>query len=293
MAGLGWIGAGVIVMAGVLAGPARAEGVGERLLALQATLLDPAQQFSVGSVLTQLDALQADTAPDTAERGRAEYLRGLVLWKAERFQEAIEQDRAALLVDGEHPFLTGSERLHLNFNLAQMEEEAEEYGPAAEAYRRALGLVGADPAVDEAQRLSLQEALAFCLHEAGQPGEARQLNEATLAAEAKLAGPDSIKLAVVLNNLAQNQYELKDLGGARATLQRLLAIATRAKDGARTDSALFQLSVLAFETGQVSEARDLMTRRVQLAQAAHDRRRAAKAQGDLDVLEQKVRQVAK
>ena len=46
-----------------------------------------------------------------------------MLWKAERFQEAIEQDRAALLVDGEHPFLTGSERFHLNFNLAQMEEE--------------------------------------------------------------------------------------------------------------------------------------------------------------------------
>ena len=292
MAGRGWLAAGMMVAA--LARPALADGtVGDKLAALQATLLDPQQQFSISATLAQLDVLQADTAPDTAERGRAEYLRGLVLWKAGRFDEAMKEDQAALAADGAHPFLSGSERLYLHYNLGQMAEDAEQYGLAIDAYQKTLGLVDADPAVAETPRLGVQESLAFCLHEAGRVGEARQLNEATLAAEAKLVGPDSIKLAVVLNNLAQNQYELKDTAGARATLERLLSIATRAKDGARVDNTLFQLGVLAFEGGQVDEARSLMTRRLQLAQAAHDRRRAAKAQEDLDVLEQKVREAAK
>lgn len=286
-----WVG---VTLAFGLAGPALAQAtVADRLMALQATLLDPAQQFSIGATLEQLDKLQGETTADTVERGRAEYLRGLVLWKAERYDEAMRQGQAALTIDGAHPFLTASERLYLNYNLGQMAEDAEEYGVAIEAYRRALALVGADPAVDAAQRFGVQESLAFCLHEAGRFEEARRLNEATLEGETKLAGPDSIKLAVVLNNLAQNQYSLKDTVAARSTLDRLLMIATRAKDGARVDSTLFQLGVLAFEGGQVDEARRLMTRRLRLAQASHDQRRVTKAGDDLEALEQKVRQAAK
>ena len=290
----GWGGAWAAVVLGLgLAGPALAQAsVGERLTGLQARLLDPAQQFSISATLEQLDAMQAETAPGTVERGRAEYLRGLVLWKAERFEEAMQQDQAALAIDGVQPFLTGSERLHLNYNLGQMAEDAEQYGVAIDAYQRALALVGADPDVDAAQRLGVQESLAFCLHEAGRFEEARRLNQGTLEAEAKLAGPESIKLAVVLNNLAQNQHALKDAAGARTTLDRLLQIATRAKDGARVDTALFQLGVRAFEGGQMDEARRLLARRLQLAQASRDTRRVAKAQADLDVLEEKLRQAA-
>ncbi len=267
--------------------------VSARLAALQDKLQDPALRFSVSATLAQLDGLEPDAAPGSAERGRLEFLRGFVLQKAERFDEAVQHDQSAVQIDAAHPFLTQSERLHVHYDMASMAEDAEEYDRAIDEYRRALALVDADPDVTPAQRFGMQEKLGFCLHEAEQYTEARSLNEATLAGEAKLAGADSPKLATVLNNLAQNQYQLKDLAGAQATLERLLAIATKAKDEPHMDSALFQLGVLAFETGRPDEARDRMTRRVQLAQAAHDPRRLAKAQGDLVILEDKLKEASR
>ena len=100
----------------------------------------------------------------------------------------------------------------------------------------------------------MQMELAYCLHEAGRYAQARALNEATLAAQMKRSGAESAALLPVLNNLAQNEYELKDDAAAEATLQRMLAIATAAGDGEHADSALMQLGALSFETGHGEQA---------------------------------------
>ena len=275
------------------AGSALAEGVAARIAAMQDKLLDPGSRIELDGALGELTALEGETAPGSAERGRVEYLRGFLFWKAEQFAPAIEHDQAALAIDAAHPFLTAAERLHLDDTLGRMAEEEGKLDVAIEAYRRTIALVSADPAVTAEQTLGLQMELAYCLHEAGRYAEARALNEATLAAQVKRSGAESAALLPVLNNLAQNEYELKDDAAAEATLQRMLAIATAAGDGEHADSALMQLGALSFETGHGEQARAFLLRRVKLAEGGRDPRRVARARADLAALEDRMKEAAR
>nr|WP_255699320.1 tetratricopeptide repeat protein [Luteimonas sp. Y-2-2-4F] len=146
----------------------------------------------------------------------------------------------------------------------------------------------ADPAVSEDQRLGTRERLAYCLHEAKRYDEAMEINREVLAGGERLFGADSDKLLVVIANLAQNAHALDRPDAARSLLERRLDIATRWGHEDVVDDSLFQLGVLAFETGDVAEAEAFMTRRLDLANASGDARRIANAQNDLDVLAEKL-----
>ena len=285
-----------LLLAVCAGGPAAAEAlapVAARITAMQDKLLDPGSRIELDGALSDLTALEGETAPGSAERGRVEYLRGFLFWKDEQFGPAIEHDQAALAIDAAHPFLSPPERLHLEGTLGRMAEEEGKLDVAIEAYRRTLALVGADPPVTAEQTLALQTELAFCLHEAGRYAEARALNEASLLVLVKRNGPDSPKLLPVLNNLAQNEYELKDDAAAEATLKRLLGIATAAGDGEHADSALMQLGALSFENGHGDQARDFMLRRVKLAEASRNPRQLARARAALAILEDRMKEAAR
>ena len=101
-------------------------------------------------------------------------------------------------------------------------------------------------------------------------------------------GPDDKRLLRTLVNLAQNDYELHDRAAARADLERMLAVATALHDSGHVDTALFQLGVLAYEGGKADEARELMRRRLFLAEASGDAARIRAARRDLDELERKL-----
>ncbi|MCD9032420.1 tetratricopeptide repeat protein [Luteimonas sp. Y-2-2-4F] len=260
-----------------------------RLAEIDALVMDPQRMFSISETLAELDAMETRLPPgDIAARGQLLYLRGFVLYRAGRPRESLPAGLEALRIQDRVPFLPPQAHGRFAYNMATQAEELGEWATAIDAYRMAIPQFEADPAVSEDQRLGTRERLAYCLHEAKRYDEAMEINREVLAGGERLFGADSDKLLVVIANLAQNAHALDRPDAARSLLERRLDIATRWGHEDVVDDSLFQLGVLAFETGDVAEAEAFMTRRLDLANASGDARRIANAQNDLDVLAEKL-----
>ncbi|MDR2327587.1 MAG: tetratricopeptide repeat protein [Acidovorax sp.] len=130
------------------------------------------------------------------------------------------------------------------------------------------------------QLLGIYEDQGYVLHEQGKYREAQQANQRllTVARERLQALGMPERLRGVLNNLAQNCYELGELDQASHYLQERLAIALQAQDHATVYDSYFQLMVLAQEQGQSQQARQWLTAYQQHATAQQDGEQQARAQ---------------
>jgi tetratricopeptide (TPR) repeat protein len=260
-------------------------GVAQRLKELHRMIMDPSKTFSASATLKELDELEASLSPMPVEaRGELNYIRGFVLYRVGRAEEALGPSSEALRIDASHPFLPASERSHFLYSLANQAEEVGAWDIAIDAYTQVIPLFDADPGLSEDQRLGTRESLAFCLHEAEQYAKAFSINASVLASGERLFGPDSDKLLVVITNLAQNAHKLRELDKAKAFLERRLDIALKHDVTHHVDEALFQLGVLAYEQGQLDEAEAFMQRRLALALGSDDPSRIEEAEEALQML---------
>jgi tetratricopeptide (TPR) repeat protein len=259
-----------------------------RLRELHRTLMDPEQTFSIRATLAELDALEARIPEgDSPARGEFNFLRGYLHSRREEAEEAVRFTREALRIDAAIPFLEEGDRTYALYRLATNAKAAQAWDTAVTAYERVIPRLAEDAQFDDGQRLGVQADFGYCLHEAGKYAEALTINKATLARGEALYGADSPELLVVITNLAQNAYELKDFAAARAFLERRLATATRHQEVSHVDDSLFQLGVLAFEEGKPQEAEDFMQRRLELARKSGDEARIEAAEEDLRILHEK------
>ena len=113
----------------------------------------------------------------------------------------------------------------------------------------AVDLAPRDPSLEPLQRFGLRQDLGFWLHEGKRFDEARQVNAQLLADAMRELGADDVALLGVLENLAQNYYELKQLGEADAYLKRCLALARKHARKDVESRIQSQRAVLARETG--------------------------------------------
>jgi tetratricopeptide (TPR) repeat protein len=262
----------------------------ERLREMHQTLMDPKQVFSISATLAELDALEAKIpAGDSPERGELNFLRGYVHGRKEDFAEAVHFTREALRIDTATSFLTENDRNYALYRLAVHAKKTKEWEIAIDAYKRVIPLFAHDPTLTDSQRLGTQENLAFCLHEAGKYAEAMTINKEVLAGGERLFGAESPKLLNVINNLAQNAYELKDHVAAQIFLERRLKIAVQHEEAFHIDDSLFQLGVLAFEQSRPKEAENFMKRRLELARKSGDDDRIENAEEDLRILYEKLK----
>ncbi|MDR2690526.1 MAG: tetratricopeptide repeat protein [Azoarcus sp.] len=260
----------------------------ERLREMHQMLMDPEQIFSISATMTELDALAAKIpSGDSPARGEVDFLRGYVHGRKGESAEAVHFTREALRIDAVTSFLTENDRNYALYRLAVNAKDAGEWEIAIDAYKRVIPRFARNPALDDSQRLGMQENLGFCLHEAGKYAEAMTINKKVLAGGERLFGAKSPELLNVINNLAQNAYELKDYVAARIYLERRLKIAAQHEEVFHVDDSLFQLGVLAFEQGQPKEAEDFMKRRLELARKSGDEDRIKNAEEDLRVLYEK------
>ncbi len=259
----------------------------ERLAAIRARVFDPDATFSVHAVLGELDDIEARTAPGGRERGQVLRLRSFIEEKGGRTEDSIRHGEDALGIEAAHPFLPLEDRVSLHYGIARQAEAAGRCAVAIPHYRAVLPLM-AENGTSLNGQLGTRQRLAFCLHEVGQFAEARRINEALLTDSRALFPPDDPRTFPARTNLAQNAYSLGDTASAQTTLESLLSDAERAQDAETTDTALFQLGVLAFEGGRPSEALDFMDRRLALARASHNATRLAAAQRDLQALHDKL-----
>jgi tetratricopeptide (TPR) repeat protein len=183
------------------------------------------------------------------------------------YEEALalgEQSFAVQQVSGDLP---APGPLLVHEFMARPAQAVRDFPKAVAHFRDAVALSQGDPGSTADRRLGLREALGRNLHKAGAYDEARAVNLAALGDAEELHGVSDPRLRSVLNNLAQHEHELHNPTAAKAYLERRLQIA---RDTHQLDielDTLFQLGVLAFESGRETEARRLMTERPSLARA--------------------------
>ena len=128
----------------------------------------------------------------------------------------------------------------------------------------------ASPWLSHAQQLVLREKLGYLLHETGQHAPALTSNTRLLHDAQLYYGADAPVLCTLLNNLAQNAYEMRQFGESQRYLQRRLALAQRAQDYETEADCLFQLGVVDCEQGDHVGARTWFDLRVQRARSLDD-----------------------
>jgi tetratricopeptide (TPR) repeat protein len=276
----------VALIAAVLAGPAAAETANDKIKVLHDLIMNPDSRLSASDTLTMFDLV--DAAPGSRDAGRIDHLRAVIEAKVGPIDDAIRHGENALTIDAAQPFLEPKERMHLEYDVGNLYLAKQDCLDAIPHYRKSITFMTTANGVTEDQKLGTEEQVAYCLHEVKDYAAARDLNQKVLDAGAILHGAHSPLLIAGLVNLAQNEYALGDHAAARASLERVLDIATTANDAEKVDVSLFQLGVLAFEDGRKDEAVKLMERRLELAKAIGNADRIAAAQAALDELHKKL-----
>ena len=277
---------GAAMITAALAGPALAETPSEKIKAIHDLLMNPDSRLSASDTLTKLDLI--DAATGSRDAGRIDHLRAVIEVKVGPIEDGIRHGENALAIDATQPFLEPKERMHLEYDVANMYLAKQDCGDAIPHYRKSIAMMTTVNGVTEDQKLGTEQQVAYCLHEVKDFAAARAMNQEVLDAGASLHGAHSPLLIAGLVNLAQNQYALGDHAAARASLERVLDIATTVNDAEKVDASLFQLGVLAFEDGRKDEAEKLMARRLELAKAIGNADRIAAAQAALDELHKKM-----
>jgi tetratricopeptide (TPR) repeat protein len=159
---------------------------------------------------------------------------------------------------------------------------------AIEHMRAAVDLAPRDPTLAPLQRFGLRQGLGYALQEGKRSAEAQQVNAQLLADAERELGKDDAALLGVIENLAQNHYELKQYEASTAYLQRCLALAGKHQRPDVESRMLFQLGVLAHERGNNDEARRYMNERIKHARRNPGRALLDAAESSLAELEQRI-----
>ncbi|GAA3576231.1 MULTISPECIES: tetratricopeptide repeat protein [Marinobacter] len=237
--------------------------IATELQRLQDIILDEEASFSGTEMVSNLEALlgQVDQ-PQGPIAGQILNLLSLVQNKRGDTDEVLKHGEACVTIDQRTPFLNDESRFYLHYRLSCALEEDDQ----PERAMMYLNLVLQNPVavtLDDDQHRTLVESLARLLHEAAHFEEALALNT-NLLDQAETAGETNLR---VLNNLAQNCYELGRLEDAESYLRQRLAAAQAADEEGFEDAfdSLFQLGVLSFESGNPEQARQLFEQRLALA----------------------------
>lgn len=253
-----------------------------RFRPIDALVRDEQANFNGAKVFADLVVLQKRAralGEDSKEHAEILALMALVQAKREDFEDALElgtrsleiQERTAPLPDAFH-------QRHLLVTSA----EALQLLPEAVGHLKLLLPVAEHEAsLTPKQKLGLQQHLGYLLHEQGEFEEACQVNLAMLEEAEELLGVNDPALTGVLANIAQNHYSLELPEEAEGFLRRRLAIADAAGKVDIALDSIFQLAVLAFETGRVAHSRRLFEERLARAKATGDAELIEGATADL------------
>jgi len=262
---------------------------------LRDTVYDAGGMFSGSRMSADLAALQPlaeAVGAYSAELADLLWLQFVVYRKRQLHTEGLPLGQRALLMREAKGGLTPTERYEQHYALGESALEAEDYDTAVEHLQQSAHWAeqeGATLSLD--QKLGIREEIGYALHEAGRFAEALVHNQQLLAdARAAFGSDTDVRLSGLINNLAQNAYELDDTAQAQHYLQQRLALGQALKDDAIVLDTLFQQGVLAHEGGDSALARSLFEQRVAIARAGGDEDLIEEAQATLDELAEREQQ---
>lgn len=263
-----------------------AQQFAQRFAPLRDTVYDASAMFSGSAVSAELAALRPlaeSLGAESAELADLLWLQFVVYSKRQMDDEGLPLGLRALAIRSARGELTTADRYEQHYAIGESALQSEEYGTAIEHLREAARWADdADAALSPGQKLGIREEIGYALHEAGRFAEALVHNQALLsdAQDAFGNGPDA-RLSGLINNLAQNAYELGDLTQAQRYLDQRLALGQALRNDDIVLDTLFQQGVLAHEGGDSALARSLFQQRVAIAHASGDEDLLAETQATL------------
>lgn len=242
------------------------------LASLRATLLEEGRLFSGSAMYQELQALEAQALglpAHSAQRGWLFETFTRLQTKRGDSESVLHYGALALHVHSSQAFMDAESCFYLHYRMACAADEEGETALALHHLQTALS-TEPRPWLSDEQGLALREKLGYLLHEAGQHAEALACNTRLLHDARLFYESDTQALCNLLNNLAQNTYELQQFGESQRYLQRRLALAQGAQDYETEADCLFQLGVLDCEQGDPVGARTWFDLRVQRARSLDD-----------------------
>lgn len=252
-----------------------AEHFAQRFAPLRDTVYDAGALFSGSAMSADLAALRPlaeSLGAESAELADLLWLQFVVYSKRQMDDEGLPLGLRALAIRSARGELTTADRYEQHYAIGESALQSEEYGTAIEHLREAARWADEAGAVLSAeQKLGIREEIGYALHEAGRFAEALVHNQQLLAdAQAAFGTSADVRLSGLINNLAQNAYELGNATRARQFLAQRLALGQALHDDDIVLDTLFQQGVLAHEGGDTALARRLFQQRVSIAQASGD-----------------------
>lgn len=253
---------------------------------LRDTVYDAEAMFSGSAMSADLAALRPlaeGLGAESSELAQLLWLQFIVYSKRQMDDEGLPLGLRALAIRSALSDLTPTDRYEQHYAIGESALQSEEYDTAIEHLRQSAHWADHEGATLSAeQKLGIREEIGYALHEAGRFAEALAHNQQLLADAQRAFGSDTDeRLSGLINNLAQNAYELGDLTQAQRHLQQRLALGQALKDDGIVLDTLFQLGVLAHEAGDSSLARSLLQQRVAIAHASGDEDLLEEAQATL------------
>lgn len=252
-----------------------AQEFARRFNPLRDTVYDAEAMFSGSAMSADLAALRPlaeGLGAESSELAQLLWLQFIVYSKRQMDDEGLPLGLRALAIRSALSDLTPTDRYEQHYAIGESALQSEEYDTAIEHLRQSAHWADHEGATLSAeQKLGIREEIGYALHEAGRFAEALAHNQQLLADAQRAFGSDTDeRLSGLINNLAQNAYELGDLDQAQRHLQQRLALGQALKDDGIVLDTLFQLGVLAHEAGDSSLARSLLQQRVAIAHASGD-----------------------
>lgn len=273
--------------------PSPAEKFARRFTPLRDTVYDAEAMFSGSAMSQDLEALlplAEKVGPESSELADLLWLQFVVYGKRQRDSEGLPLGLRALAIRSARGSLTPTDRYEQHYALGKSALQAEEYDTAVNHLQQAVewsshANANANARLSLEQKLGIREETGYALHEAGRYAEALAHNQQLLAdAQIAFGTATDERLSGVINNLAQNAYELDDPLQANTYLQQRLTLGQALQDNDIILDTLFQQGVLAHEAGDETLARSLFEERIAIARATGDEDLLEDAQDRLDEL---------
>lgn len=252
-----------------------AQQFAQRFNPLRDTVYDEGAMFSGSAMSADLAALRPlaeGLGAESPELAELLWLQFVVYSKRQMDDEGLPLGLRALAIRAALGQLTPTDRYQQHYAIGESALQSEEYDTAIEHLRQSAQWADQDGAVlSPEQKLGIREEIGYALHEAGRFAEALAHNQQLLSDAQSAFGSDKdVRLSGLINNLAQNAYELGDHTQARQYLAQRLALGQALHDDGIVLDTLFQQGVLAHEGGDSALARSLFQQRVAIAHASGD-----------------------
>lgn len=272
-----------------------AQQFAQRFTPLRDTVYDEGAMFSGSAMSADLAALRPlaeGLGAESAELAELLWLQFVVYSKRQMDDEGLPLGLRALAIRTARGDLKPADRYQQHYAIGESALQSEEYDTAIDHLRQAAHWADHEGAVlSTEQKLGIREEIGYALHEAGRFDEALAHNQQLLAdAQAAFGSAADVRLSGLINNLAQNAYELGDHAAAQRHLAQRLALGQALQDDDIVLDTLFQQGVLAHETGDSALARSLFQQRVAMAHISGDADLLAETEATLAELTEREQQ---